>query len=436
MTMRDDLALTASASSERATLSVFVVSYNRSALLRTCLKALAFADEIIVVDKSSTDDSVAVASELADRVISVPWSPTVEETRGFALDQCRCDWVLCLDDDECLSPEAVLYIERELHAPCADIYCLPLRHYIIGRHEERAYYWPERHPRLFRRGCIAFRDTVHAGVVLLSERTFDVPADAGVCIHHLSHRDTAEWIAKTNRYTSRPDRAGPGDEGDDLIGFAHRRIDFWMARSRDSNRSDYPAAVALLRAVYDMVDRVKTWETAAGLDGSVLFARISQRLEAAYAAHLAPLARRRHRAGQAAAEPVLAAANEAAIRHLRTIQALATALQAAKDDREKTNRAAAAERSELAAQLAAAKAELAAMHASTMWRLTSPLRRLGTRFPWLTRSGRVPVSSRTEQRTARTALKRTRRCRRGRSSRKRSSRRASSFRPPPPRWQP
>ena len=149
------------AGSGRAKLSAFVVSYNRAALLRTCLKALAFADEVIVVDKSSTDDSLAVAEQLADRVISVPWSPTVEETRGFALAQCTHEWVLCLDDDECLGPEAVLAIDRELHAPRADIYFLPLRHYILGRHEERAYYWPELHPRLFRRGSISFRATVH-----------------------------------------------------------------------------------------------------------------------------------------------------------------------------------------------------------------------------------------------------------------------------------
>ena len=116
----------------RQKLSVFVVSYNRAPMLRTCLMALGFADEIIVVDKSSTDDSPAVAASLADRVISVPWSPTVEETRAFALSQCSHDWILCLDDDECLSPEAVLFIDAELRAPRADIYFLPLRHYILG----------------------------------------------------------------------------------------------------------------------------------------------------------------------------------------------------------------------------------------------------------------------------------------------------------------
>jgi hypothetical protein len=56
-----------------------------------------------------------------------------------------------------------------------------------------------------------------------------------------------------------------------MIGFAHQRIDYWQAQSSDSNGSDYQAAVALLRAIYDMVDRVKAWEAQQGLDGASAF---------------------------------------------------------------------------------------------------------------------------------------------------------------------
>ena len=377
------------ATRDRAPLSVFVVSYNRSALLRTCLKALGFADEIVVIDKSSTDDSVAVAESLADRVVSVPWSPTVEETRAFALAQCSHEWVLCLDDDECLSTEAVEFIDAELRAPRADIYILPLRHYILGRHDERAYYWPEAHPRLFRRGAVAFRDTVHAGLVALSEHRFDVPAATGACIHHLSHRDAAEWIAKTNRYTSRPDRKRAEHDGADLIAFAHDRLDAWMERSGDSDRGDYPAAVAVLRAVYDMVDRVKAWEEAQGLDGSALFERAGERLERAYAERLGHLRRPRRSKGlhliPSAGPPPAHDGREARLR--RVVETLGAALR---DARAAAGREAAAADA-LRAELEALRAELEALRGSTFWRATGPLRRLVelarvTRFPWRKRS--------------------------------------------------
>ena len=81
-------------------LSACVISYNRAAILGTCLRALHFADEVLVIDKTSTDGAQAVAARLADRVVTVPWSPTVEETRAQAVAACRHDWILLLDDDE------------------------------------------------------------------------------------------------------------------------------------------------------------------------------------------------------------------------------------------------------------------------------------------------------------------------------------------------
>src|ERR1700730_7427090 len=127
----------------REKLSAFVVTYNRASLLETCLRAVSFADELIVIDKSSTDNSAAVAARYADRVERVPWSPTVEETRAFAASLCRHEWILCLDDDEILSAETGPWLRRNLADWNADVLAIPLRHYILGVHDERAYYWPE-----------------------------------------------------------------------------------------------------------------------------------------------------------------------------------------------------------------------------------------------------------------------------------------------------
>lgn len=250
-------------------ISIFVISYNRAPLLAACLRAASFADEVIVVDKSSTDDSVAVAERLATRVVVVPWTPTVEETRAFAVSLCSHEWIMMLDDDEILSPETAAWWRDGARPDDADIINIPLRHYILGVHDERAYYWPEVHPRLFRRGAMAFSRTVHGGNIARSERIGVAPPE--VCIHHLSHPDTAGWIERANRYTSRPDRVRPDDAGTDLIRFAHDRIDHWVDRSADKSGDGYTAAVALLRAVYDMIDRVKMWEEARGLDGAALF---------------------------------------------------------------------------------------------------------------------------------------------------------------------
>ncbi len=302
--------------------SACVITYNRASIVGTCLRAVGFADEVILVDKTSTDETRAVAARFVDRIVTVPWSPTVEETRALAVSLCRHDWILLLDDDECLNPEAVRFIQRELAAPRADLYAFPLRHYILGRHDERAYYWPEHHIRLFRRDCMTLGGKVHAGLTPRSERIIHIGLDEGPCIHHLSHPDVSGWIERTNRYTSRPDRARVGDQfaaeiaaretaaanGADLTGttvrgglpisaavmpvaakqtlvdFAYARIGHWMSQTRDPADDDYLQAVALLRAVYDIVDRLKTWEEARGQDGAVLFRQVCTELDVAHAA--------------------------------------------------------------------------------------------------------------------------------------------------------
>jgi glycosyltransferase involved in cell wall biosynthesis len=263
-------------------ISGFVVAYNRAALLGTCLRSLRFADELIVIDKSSTDDTPRIARRHADRVITVPFSPTVEETRSLALAACRHDWIAFLDDDEMLSPAAIEFLHTARSPDAADIVSLPLRHHILGRFDERAYYWPEHHIRFFRKGTVEFGPTVHGGITLLSERIERVAADSPIRIEHLSHPDTAQWIERTNRYTSNANRIGVAGDDSGLTDFAHRRIDHWLAQSQHSDRNDYQAAVALLRAIYDMVDRPKAWETENGIDGVAQFQARCAELNRAY----------------------------------------------------------------------------------------------------------------------------------------------------------
>jgi len=409
-------------------LSAVVISYNRAAVIGTCLRALGFADEVIVVDKSSTDATPQIAARYADRVISVPWTPIVEDTRAFASDQCSGDWILSLDDDECLSPEAATVIRTELAAPRADIYFLPKRHYILGVHDEAAYYWPEYHPLLFRRGAIEFTATVHGGMQLRSDRTLHLPPETGVVIHHLSHRNVSEWIEKCNRYTSRADRRRPMHDGNGLAAFAHARIEHWQSRSQNTNPGGYPAAMAVLRAVYDIVDRLKTWEEERGLDGTVAFAQLCHELDAAYAA--GPLAAPRIAAVSRAAPPspmpqedAAQAALLARMADLRTqcdalhteaarwedeasrlsaetsrldaeASRLATALVDAAsrhrhaehaliaDAQTARRRAEVAERDAITASADAAtmRARLAAIESSRSWRATSAIRRIGERI--------------------------------------------------------
>ncbi|SEF31318.1 glycosyltransferase [Variovorax sp. NFACC27] len=269
---------------ERQKISGVVISYNRADVIEATLRSLWFVDELIVVDKSSTDGTAELASKIADRVIIEPWRPLGEDSRQSAVNVCTHDWIACMDDDECFSIEAGQYIQKELEAPTAGIYIFPLRHYILGTHDEEAYYWPDRKPRMFRRDAVSFRSTVHNEWNYRVEDCTFPSAEDGICIHHLSHKDAATWIEKTNKYTSQNDRHRMFEDDADLIAFAHRQIDQHFAQSKTQDRTGYAAAVSVLRSLYDIVDRVKGWEEDHGIDGAKAFREFATHLESTYPA--------------------------------------------------------------------------------------------------------------------------------------------------------
>jgi len=262
-------------------LSACVITYNRAQMLETCLRAVRFADEVVVVDKSSTDGTEAIAHRYADKYLLVPWTPTVEETRAFAVSMCGGDNVLLLDDDELLSPEAIAFIARDGRAMRHDVYYIPMRHYVLGRHDEGAWYWPDGRYALFRKGRVTFSTTVHGGVSLESQDVHSLSAADGICIHHLSHADVAQWIEKTNRYTSRPDRISHQAETEDLLGYAVARLNHY---GKKAGADPYLMLVNILRGVYDIVDQAKRWEAKHSPGGAALLDEIRRELESRYQA--------------------------------------------------------------------------------------------------------------------------------------------------------
>jgi len=258
--------------------SGFLISYNNARIVETALRSLRFVDQLIVVDKSSTDGAAEICQRYADIFISVPWSPTVEATRAHALELCQGENIVFLDDDECLSVDAIKFIRTESKKMSADVFSFPRRDYILGRHSESAHYWPEHHVRFFRRGTVEFAPTVHAGINVLSRNIMNIPASSAYFIHHLSHANASVWIEKTNRYTSQPDRHHDIRQATiSLMEYADSRFVYWKSRLK-SSAGPYDEAVLLLRLVYDLVDATKVWEVTSLPDGHKAFQEICQTL--------------------------------------------------------------------------------------------------------------------------------------------------------------
>lgn len=182
----------------RESLSAVLITRNEALRLTACLESLGFADEILVVDSGSTDDTVAIAERFGARVLYQPWLGYGRQKR-FAVEHASHDWVLCLDADERVSPELRTSIEEALTHGRAKACRLTRRNRFLGRWLRHGEGYPDYVVRLFHRSHAQWSDdTVHETVL-----TDDTPL---ITLHgdllHESEMGLYEYLEKQNRYTS------------------------------------------------------------------------------------------------------------------------------------------------------------------------------------------------------------------------------------------
>ena len=179
-------------------LSVVVVTRNEEERIRACLEAVAWADELIVVDAESEDKTASIARELTDHVVVRPW-PGFAAQKNHGLEVARAAWILSLDADEIVSPALRADIERVLERDGpADGYAVPRRNIFWGRWVRHGGLSPDRQVRLFRRGRGRFNErAVHESV-----QVDGVVARLAGHLEHRSYRDVSDFLARADRYST------------------------------------------------------------------------------------------------------------------------------------------------------------------------------------------------------------------------------------------
>src|SRR5205823_14843877 len=98
-----------------------VASRNEAPLLRRCLPAIAFCEELIVIDIESEDETAAVARELGARVVPHSLVPIAEWARVTVAPDARHDWLLVVDPDEEVPAALATRVRELLPTLAADI---------------------------------------------------------------------------------------------------------------------------------------------------------------------------------------------------------------------------------------------------------------------------------------------------------------------------
>ncbi len=205
---RNETPTTASRTA-KAPVSVIVPVKNEAGNLRRCLPALDWADEVIVVDSRSTDDTCDVASELGARVVQFQFNGVYPKKKNWALENVpfRNDWVLIVDADEVVVPELADEIKTRIASGEAEGYYLNSKYFFLGRRIKHCGYSECWNLRLFQHRLGRYErmpdQTGGRSGDNEAHEHVELNGRVGRLTHELDHHaypTIASWVEKHNRY--------------------------------------------------------------------------------------------------------------------------------------------------------------------------------------------------------------------------------------------
>lgn len=218
-------------------LSAIINTKNASQTLAQALESLSFADEIIVVDMHSSDQTLAIAKKYTSKIFTYQDVGYVEPAREFAVSKASYNWVLIVDADEeipaSLAKEIRQLISKSLindkqlnndsstktnqvdssslnnsdqfktdsdkKPPVA--YYLARKNIIWGHTLKKTGWWPDYQLRLFVKDKIKFSSTIHQPPQVLGKAVY-LPASEELAIVHHNYQTVGDYLERFNRYTT------------------------------------------------------------------------------------------------------------------------------------------------------------------------------------------------------------------------------------------
>ncbi len=181
-----------------------MITFNNARTVERALKSVVdWADEIVVVDSFSTDDTPAIVKDYAGTFQQRPW-PGFRDQYQFAAEQCRNDWVIFIDADEEISPALADELREAVarNQACSEGlrvrgYACHRRTYFLGRWIRHGGWVPDREVRLYDRRFGRWAGDLHAkvevqGRIALLRNYY----------YHYTYADIADQISTINRYST------------------------------------------------------------------------------------------------------------------------------------------------------------------------------------------------------------------------------------------
>ncbi|MFU9136370.1 glycosyltransferase family 2 protein [Erwinia tasmaniensis] len=184
--------------SDRQALSVVLIARDAAGLLPECLESVSWADEIIVLDSGSSDDTPQIAARHGARVFHSDEWHGYGKQRQLAQRYASHAMILMIDTDERITPTLRSAIESVLQQPASAtaIYSLGRRNLFLGRFMRHSGWYPDRVTRLYPASYQYNDNQVHESLDTQGQKIIPLKGD----LLHLTCRDFSAFQWKQFAY--------------------------------------------------------------------------------------------------------------------------------------------------------------------------------------------------------------------------------------------
>lgn len=182
-------------------ISVVINTLNEEKNIARAIKSVNWADEVVVCDMYSDDETVKIAKTMGAKIVFHKRLDYVEPARNFAISKASGDWILILDPDEEIPEslkERLIQIVDKMDQ--IDYVRIPRKNIIFDKWMKGAMWWPDLNIRFFRKGKVRWTDKIHRPPEVSGEG-LDLPADEQFAILHHHYESISQFLERMIRYT-------------------------------------------------------------------------------------------------------------------------------------------------------------------------------------------------------------------------------------------
>lgn len=189
--------------SEKKNISVIACVYNEAHRIEHFLKSFMWSDDLIIIDKSSTDNTRDVALKYTPNVITVPYSDTGDEGK-YGVEIAKNEWVMMLTASDIIHPALVskllsLINSENFHY---DVISLPFALYVFGIRSPKYSPWHSVTKKLLmKKGALQVTNKVHHEYSVISSNVYQMGYSEDENLYHLTHENSDTFFERHNRYT-------------------------------------------------------------------------------------------------------------------------------------------------------------------------------------------------------------------------------------------